>query len=65
MLDLYRRKVIGVVYELARENPELILGFIAELKESREIEPDDLAHVERVAHRWVRISQDNLAPARC
>jgi hypothetical protein len=38
---------------------------IEQLKKTGDIAADDLAHIERIARHWVRISQENLAKGRC
>ena len=63
MTDLYRRWVSGLVIEMAKDDPELVLEVIKKLKSSGEIAADELAHIERIARRWVRIAQDNLKKA--
>ena len=50
---------------MAKDDPELVLEMIKQLKQSGEIEADDLVHVERIARQWVKISRDNLKKARC
>jgi hypothetical protein len=64
MTNRERRWVSALVIEMAREDPEFVLEVIRKLKKSGEIGADDLAHVERVACRWVKIAQDNLKKAR-
>jgi hypothetical protein len=64
MVDLYRRKVLALVFQIATEDPELVLAFIEKLKASGEIEPDELHHVERIARKWISITQGNLKKAR-
>ncbi|MDQ1316142.1 MAG: hypothetical protein QG662_2251 [Pseudomonadota bacterium] len=64
MIDRYRRRVSAIVIEMAKDDPELVLEMIKQLKQSGEIEADDLVHVERIARQWVKISRDNLKKAR-
>jgi hypothetical protein len=64
MTNRERRWVSALVIEMAREDPDFVLEVIRKLKQSGEIGADDLAHVERVARRWVKIAQDNLKKAR-
>lgn len=64
MTNRERRWVSALVIEMAREDPDFVLEVIRKLKQSGEIGGDDLAHVERVARRWVKIAQDNLKKAR-
>ena len=64
MIDLHRRRVSTLIIEMARDDPNLVLGVIKKLKRSGEIEADELIHVERIARRqWVRIARNNLKKA--
>ena len=60
MIDLYRKRVLALVVEAAKDDPELVLEMIEQLKKSGEIAPGDLVHIERIARKWVKISRDNL-----
>lgn len=60
MVDLYRRKILAMIYQMAREDPPLVMKVIEDLKKSGEIEPDDLQHVEHIAQKWIKIAQENL-----
>jgi len=64
MIDLYRKRVSALVYQAAKDDPKLVLQMIAQMKQSGEIEPDDLVHIERIARKWIKIAQDNLKKAR-
>lgn len=64
MIDLYRKRVLALVVEAAKDDPELVLEMIEQLKQSGEIAPDELVHIERIARKWVKISQDNLKKGR-
>jgi hypothetical protein len=64
MIDLYRKRVSALVIEMAKDDPELVLEMIKQLKQSGEIEADELVHVERIARQWVKISRDNLKARR-
>ena len=64
MVNIYRKKFAGMAYQLAREDPELVLEFIEKLKKSGEIEPDELQHIGRIARKWVRINQENREKGR-
>ena len=64
MTNRERRWVSALVIEMARDDPEFVLEVIRKLKQSGEIEADDLVHVERIARRWVKIAQGNLKKAR-
>jgi len=59
MVKTYRTSVTRIVVQLAQEDPELVLAFIHELKQSGQIEADDLAHIERIARQWIRIAREN------
>jgi hypothetical protein len=63
MVDLYRRKIAAMVISLAKEDPHLVKEMIARLKQSGEIQSGDLAYLERIADRWIRIARDNAAKA--
>ena len=64
-IDLYRKRVSALVIEAAKDDPELVLDVIEQLKKTGDIAADDLLHIERIARNWVRISQENLAKGRC
>lgn len=63
MTNRERRWVSALVIEMARDDPEFVLEVIRKLKQSGEIGAEDLPHIERIARRWVKISQDNLKKA--
>lgn len=63
MVDLYRRKIAAMVISLAKEDPHLVKEMIERLKQSGEIESGDLAYLEKIADRWIRIARDNAAKA--
>lgn len=64
-IDLYRKRVSALVIEAAKDDPELVLDMIEQLKKTGDIAADDLLHIERIARHWVKISQENLAKGRC
>lgn len=64
MTNRERKWVSALVIEMARDDPEFVLEVIRKLKQSGEIAADELAHIERIARQWVKISQDNLKKAR-
>lgn len=64
-IDLYRKRVMALVIEAAKDDPELVLAMIEQLKKAGEIDADDLIHIERIARNWIRISQDNLLKGGC
>ena len=58
-INLYRRRIAATVIQLAKDDPYLVKEVIARLRESGEIAVDDLAYLDRIADRWIRISEDN------
>ena len=64
MTNRERKWVSALVIEMARDDPEFVLEVIRKLKQSGEIATDELAHIERIARQWVKISQHNLKKAR-
>ena len=64
MVDRYRRKVASMVIQLAKDDPEFVKAMIQKLKRSGEIEADDLRYLERIADRWIAITEKNLQKAR-
>jgi hypothetical protein len=61
MAELYRKSIAGLAIQFAKEDPLLVKEVIARLRQAGEIKSDDLAHLERIADRWIGIAQDNLA----
>ncbi|MBK8358725.1 MAG: hypothetical protein IPL15_06970 [Comamonadaceae bacterium] len=57
-ISLYRRRIAATVIQLAKDDPSLVKEVIARLRESGEIEADDLVS-DRIADRWMRIAEDN------
>jgi len=57
----YRKRIAALTIQLAKEDPELVKEVIARLREAGEIEVDDLVYLDRIADRWIKIAQDNLA----
>jgi hypothetical protein len=64
MVDRYRKKIAAMVIQLAKDDPEFVKEMIQKLKRSGEIEADDLRYLERIADRWIRITEKNLREAR-
>jgi hypothetical protein len=64
MTNRERRWASALVIEMARDDPEFVLELIRKLKESGDVEAGDLAHIERIARRWIKISRDNRKKAR-
>ena len=64
MVDRYRKKIVSMVIQLAKDDPEFVKAMIRKLKRAGEIEADDLCYLERIADRWIRIAEGNLRKAR-
>jgi hypothetical protein len=58
-ISLYRRRIAATVVQLAKDDPVLVKEVIARLRESGEIEADDLVYLDRIADRWIRIAEYN------
>ena len=58
-ISLYRRRIAATVIQLAKDDPVLVKEVIARLRESGEIEADDLVYLDRIADRWIRIAECN------
>ncbi|WP_407277556.1 hypothetical protein U5817_12895 [Aromatoleum evansii] len=58
-ISLYRRRIAATVIQLAKDDPSLVKEVIARLRESGEIEADDLVYLDRIADRWMRIAEVN------
>ncbi|WP_298434965.1 hypothetical protein [Ottowia sp.] len=61
MLGSYRKRISAMAIQLAKDDPPLVKEVIARLRKSGDIEAGDLVHLERIADRWIRIAQENLA----
>ena len=64
VVDRYRRKIAAMVIQLAKDDPKFVKEMIQKLKRSGEIEADDLRYLERIADRWIAITEKNLQKAR-
>ncbi len=64
MVDRYRRKIAAIVIQLAKDDPKFVKEMIQKLKQSGEIEANDLRYLERIADRWIAITEKNLQKAR-
>jgi hypothetical protein len=64
MIDRYRKKIVAMVIQLAKDDPKFVKEMIQKLKRSGEIEADDLRYLERIADKWIRIAEENLQKAR-
>src|SRR5437763_6385522 len=65
MIDRYRKKIAALVVQMAKDDPQLVKEMILKLRRSGEIEADDLRYLERIAKRWIEITEENLQKARC
>ena len=61
---LYQRKSVAEAIEQAKDDPDLVMELIQKLRESGEIESDDLKHIEEIARKWIKINQANLKKRR-
>lgn len=59
MLGSYRKRIAAMAIQLAKDDPQLVKQVIARLRESGDIEADDLVYLDRIADRWIRIAQEN------
>jgi hypothetical protein len=64
MLDHYRKQIAALVIQMAKDDPQLVKAMILKLRRSGEIEADDLGYLERIAERWIEITEKNLQKAR-
>ena len=64
MVDRYRKKIAAMVIQLAKDDPKFVKEVIQKLKRSGEIEADDLRYLERIADKWIAITEKNLQKAR-
>lgn len=64
MLDRYRKQIAALVIQMAKDDPQLVKAMILELRRSGEIEADDLGYLERIADRWIEITEKTLQKAR-
>ena len=64
LTSLYRNRIAALAIELARDDRQLVKEVIARLRQSGEIERDDLVYLDRIADRWIRIAEENRLKAR-
>src|SRR5205823_9918148 len=64
MADRYRKKIATMVIQVAKDDPKFVKEMIQKLKRSGEIEVDDLRYLERIADKWIAITEKNLQKAR-
>ena len=58
-ISLYRRRIAATMIQLAKDDPSLVKEVISRLRESGEIEADDLVYLDRIAERWIAIAAGN------
>lgn len=63
MVDRYRKKIAAMVIPLTKDDPKFVMEVIQKLHSSGEIEADDLRYLERIADRWIAITEKNLRAA--
>jgi hypothetical protein len=63
MIDCYRKKIAAMVIQLAKDDPKFVKEMIHKLRRSGEIEADDLRYLERIADKWIEITEKNLQKA--
>lgn len=64
LANIYRKRVVTMAIQLAKDDPQLVKEVIARLRKSGEIEPDDLVYLDQIADRWIRIARENRQQAR-
>lgn len=64
LASLYRKRVVTMAIQLAKDDPQLVKEVIARLRKSGEIEPDDLVYLDQIADHWIRITRENRQKAR-
>ena len=64
LTTLYRKRIAALAIQLAKDDPQVVKEVIARLRESGEIEPDDLVYLDEIADRWIRIAEENRQKGR-
>lgn len=59
LTSLYRKRIASMAVQLAKDDPLMVKEVIARLRQSGEIEPDDLVYLDQIADRWIRIAEEN------
>lgn len=59
MVDLYRKKIVSMVVQMAKDDPLLVKELIQKLEMSGEIERDDLTYLRKIADKWIKIARVN------
>lgn len=63
LASIYRKRVVAMAIQLAKDDPELVKEVIARLRKSGDIEPDDLVYLDQIADRWINIARENRQTA--
>ena len=63
LVNIYRKRVVAMAVQLAKDDPQLVKDVIARLRKSGEIESDDLVYLDQIADRWIRIARENRQQA--
>lgn len=64
LASIYRKRVVTMAIQLAKDDPQLVKEVIARLRKSGEIESDDLVYLDQIADRWIRIARENQQKTR-
>lgn len=64
MIDRYRKQIAAMVVQLAKDDPWLVKAVIGRLRKLGEIEADELAYLDRIAGKWIRIAEQARAGPR-
>jgi len=64
LASIYRKRVVAMAIQLAKDDPPLVKEVIARLRKSGDIEPDDLVYLDEIADRWIKIAEGNRQKAR-
>jgi hypothetical protein len=59
LTSLYRKRIAHLAVQLAKDDPLMVKEVITRLRQSGEIEPDDLVYLDQIADRWIRIAEEN------
>jgi hypothetical protein len=62
--SMYCKPMAALAIEFAKDDPLLVKEAIARLRQSGEIERDDLVYLARIADRWIRIAEENRTRTR-
>ncbi len=55
----YRKRIVTLVIQLAKDDPHLVKAVITRLRGTGEIEKDDLVYLDRIADCWIDIARKN------